>query len=162
MSMRGLLVLLPLVLMACSQEQEQEAEHHDHAGMTAAPPQDPASTPAPPAPVPVPAGTPIEAMPAAMHGRWGMTANDCDPARSDAKGLLVVGADSLGFYESRATLRKAAALGPDAVRATFAYRGEGMEWEAEDTFRLIQDGAVLVRRSTGAEPSEPFEYRRCA
>jgi hypothetical protein len=159
MSMRGLLVLLPLALMACSREQKQEVEHHDHAGMTAAQPQDTASTPAPPAPIP--AGTPVKAMPAAMQGRWGMTANDCDPARSDAKGLLVVGADSLGFYESRAMLREAAALGSDAVRATFAYRGEGMEWEAEDTFRLIQDGAVLVRRSTGAEPSEPFEYRRC-
>lgn len=153
------MILLPLCLTACSQEGEQEAEHHHHAaGIT----QEPAAELAAATALPIPAGTPITAMPAAMQGRWGMAPDDCDPARSDAKGLLQVGADSLRFYESRATLRSAAMIGPDAVRATFAYTGEGMEWTAEDTFRLINNGEVLVRRSTGAEPTEPFEYRRCS
>lgn len=154
--MRSVLILLPLILVACSQEQEGEAEHHNHAATR---PEQQAAGPA--ATSPAVTGSPIAAMPAALQGRWGITANDCDPARSDAKGLMVVTADSLRFYESRGTLRSAETIGPDAVQATFAYTGEGMEWTAQDTFRLINDGQVLVRRATGAEPTEPLEYRRC-
>ena len=41
-------------------------------------------------------------IPAALHGRWGLTPGDCTKTRGDAKGLLVVSGDNLQFYEARA------------------------------------------------------------
>src|SRR5215218_6684586 len=41
-------------------------------------------------------------IPASLHGRWGLTPADCTSTRGDAKGLLVISADGLKFYESRA------------------------------------------------------------
>ena len=40
------------------------------------------------------------AIPASLHGRWGLTPADCTSTRGDAKGLLIVSADGLKFYES--------------------------------------------------------------
>src|SRR3546814_17352184 len=34
-------------------------------------------------------------LPVDFQGRWGLVANDCDPARADNKGLMTVPADSL-------------------------------------------------------------------
>src|SRR5687768_11553061 len=64
-----------------------------------APPANGVSAPAPPAGNQAPAAS----IPAALHGRWGMSPADCTSTRGDAKGLLVVSADGLRFYESRAT-----------------------------------------------------------
>ena len=47
----------------------------------------------------VAAGGPI---PATIQGRWGLTPADCISNRGDAKGLLIIAADSLKFYELRA------------------------------------------------------------
>src|SRR6188472_2988303 len=41
-------------------------------------------------------------IPAALQGRWGLTPADCTSALGDAKGLLVINANELRFYESRA------------------------------------------------------------
>src|SRR3546814_10414116 len=43
-------------------------------------------------------------LPVDFQGRWGLVANDCDPARDDNKGLMTVAADTLKFYESRGVL----------------------------------------------------------
>ena len=43
-------------------------------------------------------------------GRWGLVDNDCVPGRADAKGLMIVAADGLGFYESRGAIRRAEAI----------------------------------------------------
>lgn len=102
-------------------------------------------------------------VPQAMQGRWGMTVNDCDPARSDNKGLMVIGADSLQFYESRAVLQQTHASIADEFRARFGFTGEGMEWETIESLTLRDNDAVLVRHSSGQEGQfGPFEYRRCA
>ena len=45
-------------------------------------------------------------IPAAFHGRWGMVPADCTSTRGDDKGLITVDANSIKFYESRATLAK--------------------------------------------------------
>lgn len=102
-------------------------------------------------------------VPQAMQGRWGMSANDCDPRRSDNKGLMVIGSDTLRFYESRAVLQNTHASAIDEFRARFTFAGEGMEWETVETLTLRDNGAVLVRRSEGPDGAfGPFEYRRCA
>ncbi len=45
-------------------------------------------------------------IPAQYRGRWGMVANDCQPGRDDAKGLIEVGDTTVKFYEARATLKE--------------------------------------------------------
>lgn len=156
-------LILPVALVACSQAEEAPVQSEVAATSAAdaavlEPGEQSLADPAPGS-VTAPAA---ELIPAAMRGRWGMTANDCDPARSDAKGLMIVGADSLEFYESHATLNGVIAGGADTVRARFSYVGEGMEWETEETLNLQRGNEVLVRRSAGQDGAfGPFEYRRC-
>ncbi len=95
------------------------------------------------------------AIPAAFHGRWGLVPADCTSTRGDAKGLLVIDADRLKFYESRATLRQVTESGPDRLQGVFAYSGEGQEWTANVT--LTRQGDTLTREEDGR-----FTYKRCA
>src|SRR5690349_16626028 len=44
----------------------------------------------------------VEAIPASLQGRWGLSPMDCTSTRGDAKGLLIIGPADLKFYESRA------------------------------------------------------------
>src|SRR5690349_7888152 len=44
------------------------------------------------------------AIPVAMQGRWGLVPADCTSTQGDAKGLIIVNAGTIAFYESRATL----------------------------------------------------------
>ena len=46
------------------------------------------------------------AIPATYHGRWGMVDNDCQPGRSDAKGLITIEDRTIKFYEAIATLKE--------------------------------------------------------
>src|SRR5512134_919075 len=43
---------------------------------------------------------PAPAIPAAFQGRWGMVREDCTSTRGDAKGLIVIDANGIKFYES--------------------------------------------------------------
>ncbi|RVQ67134.1 hypothetical protein EKN06_09460 [Croceicoccus ponticola] len=102
-------------------------------------------------------------IPSALRGRWGMNANDCDASRSDAKGLLTIGDQTLKFYESVGTLTKTAERDATRLRGTFAFTGEGQTWQ-RDVVLDAQDGnTVLIRREygDGAAPG-PFRYERCA
>jgi hypothetical protein len=100
---------------------------------------------------------PAAAIPAALHGRWGMTPADCTSTRGDAKGLLEVSADGLRFYESRATPVRNVERSGDSIRADFAFTGEGETWTKFQTLAL-QD-ARLVR--TESSPMASFTYVRC-
>lgn len=101
-------------------------------------------------------------IPQALQGRWGLVPADCEPGRADAKGLLVVDGDSLEFYESTARLGEVADRTAGRIRATFAFTGEGMEWEREIEFATPDAGATMLRRDFGEEaPAEPLEYARC-
>lgn len=93
---------------------------------------------------------PLPEIPSAMHGRWGLVPDDCEPGRADAKGLMVVDAHSLGFYESRAVLDRLSARSEDRVQGTFVYTGEGMTWSRLVTLTLDADGN-LTRRETGPD-----------
>lgn len=98
---------------------------------------------------------PTIAIPAHYRGRWGMNANDCDPSRSDNKGLMTVGASSLRFYESVASLQEQRPAIATSFSGTFSFEGEGQTWERVVT--LTRTGDTLKR----AQSEDTFTYRRC-
>lgn len=96
------------------------------------------------------------AIPAQYRGGWGMNANDCDPSRSDNKGLMTVEANRIRFYESVASLQERRPSTADSFSGTFSFVGEGQSWERAVT--LTRDGNVLTR----AQSEGTFTYKRCA
>lgn len=100
---------------------------------------------------------PAAAVPAALHGRWGMSPADCTSTRGDAKGLLVISSDGLRFFESRATPVRNVETSGDSIRADFAFTGEGQTWTKFQTLALEDDR--LVR--TESSPMASFTYVRC-
>jgi hypothetical protein len=107
---------------------------------------------------PAPANAaPAAAIPAALHGRWGMTPADCTSTRGDAKGLLVVSSDGMRFYESRAVPASHVQTSEDSISADFAFTGEGQSWTKFQTLTLDDD--KLVR--TESSPMASFTYVRC-
>ena len=65
-------------------------------------------------------------IPASLHGRWGLTPADCTSTRGDAKGLLIVSADTLKFYESVGKPAGTLKTSPDSASGDFSFTGEGM------------------------------------
>lgn len=122
------------------------------------------------------------AIPAAIQGRWGMVALECQAAGAaktgkcapdavpadctttlgDAKGLLEIDATSLKFYESRGTLAEVAESDSSRIRANFDFSGEGMTWQRDEVLEAQDGGKTLVRREygEGALPGT-FLYKRC-
>ncbi|WP_375687008.1 hypothetical protein [Pseudooceanicola sp. LIPI14-2-Ac024] len=113
----------------------------------------------------LPAATPSQptaSIPEAMHGRWGLTANDCTPGRADAKGLMTVAPDTLAFYESRARLVQGTTTGPGQLSGDFAFTGEGMTWQVQIDLVLGPDGRTLTRVDTGPDAMPgPLVYTIC-
>lgn len=116
----------------------------------------------------LPPETPVEspdtaetakAIPAKFQGRWGLVAADCDTGRSDAKGLVEIGPDSMKFYESMAKVDQITSVSADRMTAEFDFEGEGQEWERTVMLRLENNGKTLIR--TEAELDLPAEYTRC-
>lgn len=100
------------------------------------------------------------AIPEPLRGRWGMVPADCTSTMGDAKGLLVIDATTLKFYESLGKLGAIAEADGTKIRASFDFTGEGMTWQREETLEL-QDGA-LIRREAGQDAAPgPFKYTRC-
>lgn len=116
----------------------------------AAPESAPASSAAPPA-------TAGATIPAALHGRWGLTPEDCTSTRGDAKGLLVLGPSDIRFYESRAVPAADARPGKDSITGNFTFTGEGQTWTNFQALELR--GQELVR--TESNPVASFTYARC-
>jgi hypothetical protein len=96
-------------------------------------------------------------IPASLHGRWGLTPADCTSTRGDAKGLLIVSADSLKFYESLGKPAGTLKTSSDSASGDFAFTGEGMTWKKYQALEL-QDNK-LVR--TESSPMASFTYARC-
>ena len=113
----------------------------------------------PPPPQPAQSASPVAALPAEFHGRWGMVANDCAPGRADAKGLMIVAADGMRFYESRARVESARTPRPGTVELDLAFTGEGQEWKRTETLTIQDGGRTLVREEQ--KPAGSFRYTRC-
>ncbi len=152
----GAAVALSLVGGCSDAAQDDPAEAP--ASMAAAP-AEPAETVAPSQATQTPE---ISSIPVAMRGRWGLVPADCTSTRGDAKGLVVIGADSLRFYESVAKLGAVRSGGPDRIRADYALTGEGQEWRQDIELTLLPDGSLQRRdRGENAMPG-PLAYARCA
>lgn len=145
--MRPIVFIAALALAACSNRDDPAAPASEAAATEAAATAT-ASTPT------------VAAIPAALHGRWGLVPGDCTSTRGDAKGLLTIDAASLRFYESEGRIGEVTAAGPSSLRASFTMQGEGMEWVRE--MELSASGNTLTRREFGAEAAaEAFVYNRC-
>ena len=107
-------------------------------------------------------GIPEFGIPAAVQGRWGLVRADCTSTRGDAKGLLIVSATTLTFYESRGTLKQIAEKSDTRLRASFAFSGEGMTWSRDELLDVQDGGKTLIRREYGEDAAPgPFKYARC-
>lgn len=119
---------------------------------TGAPPRAAARTTAAPAPA-----NAIPAIPAALHGRWAMAPADCTSTRGDAKGLIVITASEIRFYESRAVPGPTANTSADSISGDFTFTGEGQTWTKYQALQLDRQG--LVR--TESNPTASFTYAKC-
>ena len=97
-------------------------------------------------------------IPAALHGRWGLSPGDCTSTSGDAKGLLIVSGDALKFYESRARPAPGLKTSGTSASGDFAFTGEGMNWKRYEALELQKN--KLVR--TESSPMASFTYARCA
>ncbi len=146
------LFVLLLALAACSRDPEPAA---------ATAPSESAS--ASKSEAAAPSAAPLAAdIPAAVRGRWGLVPEDCTSTRGDAKGLMVVDATHLKFYESRAVLTSIKERSDSRLRAAFAFTGEGQNWALDITLDAQDGGRALVRRDYGADAMPgPLKYSRC-
>lgn len=100
---------------------------------------------------------PSQLIPVSLQGRWGLTPMDCTSTKGDAKGLLIISATDLKFYESRAVPTETAQSGPDSITGDFNYTGEGQTWTKFESLKA--KGDQLVR--TESNPTASFTYARC-
>jgi len=98
----------------------------------------------------------VAAIPATYHGRWGMVANDCQPGRDDAKGLISIDGKTVKFYEAVATLKEQRPAIATSFSGQFDFTGEGQNWQKVMTFTRTGD------KLTRAEEEGTFTYTRCA
>lgn len=162
------LAALPLALAACQQSADSGTTTVDTEG-TVEPSQAPSDvTPAPTStttPAPTPTATATGApggstIPVAVQGRWGMVPADCTSTRGDAKGLLTISPTTLKFYESLARLGAIKERSDTAIRADYAFTGEGMNWTRD--VALSVSGNKLTRLDRGGdEPGGPYSYTKC-
>ena len=157
-------VCLPLLTLAACQAAPQENAVNDMeaANQAEAPIKEietlpPNETPVADNALPAEDETAVTTVPAAFHGRWGLVPADCTSTRGDAKGLMIVDAESLRFYESRAVPRNIVVEAPERWTAQLDYSGEGQTWSERTTMSLSNAGKTLARRADGV-----WTYTRCA
>lgn len=169
-----LTVIAALALAACQQpaddanimiDNQVNAAEAANADVETLPPSEDAGAPAQTNNVAAPVGeteddsenSPSTAViPAQYRGRWGMNANDCDPKRSDNKGLMTVRENSIRFYESTASLQQQRPAIATSFSGTYSFTGEGQTWERVMT--LTRTGNMLKR----ADNEGSYDYKRCA
>lgn len=103
------------------------------------------------------------AIPSALHGRWALKPDDCAQAGGLATGVLTITAKSMRFYETVAEPAKVLQQTPTLIRAQFAFSGEGVSWDREQSLELTGGNDTLVRQEYGMDaPTEPFTYSKCS
>jgi len=163
--MKPMIAATALLLAACGGGEEAGNNSSDSgATVEQTPPNlqdDPNNSVVPlsPPPAPTPSASPVASLPSGFQGRWGLVDNDCVPGRADAKGLMIVAADGLGFYESRGAVRRAEAIRENTLQLDLAFTGEGQEWNRTQTLTLLDGGKTLVREEQ--KPAGSFRYVKC-
>ena len=103
-----------------------------------------------------------KSIPMAIRGRWGLVPADCTSTRGDAKGLIAIDAASIRFYESVGTLAKVDQRSETALKASYAFSGEGMDWQRDMTLALQPGGKVLMKQEFGeGAAAGPYKYMHC-
>lgn len=158
--MRIAIVLSAALLCACGR-QEPVA---DNVGNTDALPTintaDPRPTGGPPPPedaVLNDTGPASALIPAALHGRWGLTPADCTSTGGDAKGLLTISGSEMRFYESVAIPGPNMMSSENSIGGNFNFTGEGQSWTAYQGLE-VKDGRLT---RTQRDPLASFRYVRC-
>ena len=103
---------------------------------------------------PLPGSEPI---PAAFHGRWGMTIEDCTDPRREGSTALVVGATSIELPNASGRLAQTAGNFPERFIGSFIFNGDQGRWMSREELSLTGSSNVLIRDSNG----ERLRYRRC-
>jgi hypothetical protein len=85
-----------------------------------------------------------------------MVANDCQPGRADAKGLITIDDKTVKFYEAVATLMEQRPAIATSFAGQFDFTGEGQNWKKVMTFTRTGD------KLTRSEEGGTFTYTRCA
>jgi hypothetical protein len=147
--------LMVLVLAACEKRDPVEDEANvfapvpvtdDSAGVVAGAP-----------PPTSPGADPTGVIPVPLQGRWGLTPADCEPGRSDAKGLLTISANDLKFYESRAVPGTSIETGPAAISGNWDFTGEGQTWTKYVSLKITGNGLLRTERA----PVASYTYAKC-
>jgi hypothetical protein len=161
---RAAVPILTCVLMAgivgCSSRDPVADEANNTAGLPAGNVDAPSPDGAPPQNATTSAGgtpAPSAAIPATLQGRWGLTPGDCTSTLGDAKGLLIVNATELRFYESRAVPARDIQADGGSISGNFDFTGEGQTWSKFESIKL--QGRDLVRTETN--PTASFTYAKC-
>ena len=100
----------------------------------------------------------VPAIPARLHGSWGLNPEDCFPERGDNKGALHISGSEIRFFESVATPAANASASEDRYSADFSFTGEGQSWTRFQSLEM-QDGK-LVR--TESSPMASYTYAKCS
>jgi hypothetical protein len=152
---------LMATIVACGQRDPVANDVNAMAGPAATNAPEPSADGGPPPTTTAAApGTPTDAtarIPAALQGRWGLSPGDCMTMRGDEKGLLIITADQLRFYESRAVPAADVQTGADTISGNFAFTGEGQSWTKYQSLQLKDHD--LVR--TESNPTASFTYAKC-
>ena len=153
-----------LTLAACSKGPDPDAIKTDPViSETASSAVAESPTPAIAAPSEASADRAEKSIPLAMRGRWGLVPLDCSGDPAAAKGLIAIGAETIKFYESVAKLARIGERSDTAMRASYAFSGEGMEWKRDMTLALQPGGKVLIKQEFGEDaPPGPYKYTRCS
>lgn len=127
------------------------------AGKPPPPPSPAPATAASPSGAPPPSSSSRRPIPVGLLGRWGLTPADCTSALGDAKGLLVIGAGELRFYESRAIPSAGVQTDGGSISGNFDFTGEGQSWSKFEA--LKRTGDKLTRTETN--PAASYTYAKC-
>ena len=100
---------------------------------------------------------PDTAIPAAFHGRWGLTPEACRSERDDTPGLVTIAADRINFHNSIAVPEKTSNSTPNRIEGEFAFVGTGGTWTGPMSWSV--DGRQLIRVDSEAESR--VVYTRC-
>lgn len=105
----------------------------------------------------LPAEAEGEVIPAAFHGRWAMSVEDCEDPRRPGSSALAISTDWIELPEGEGRLYRTLETAPERFAGIFTYNGDRGRWSATEELVLGAGGNVLVRQVEGGR----LRYRRC-